>query len=78
MKGLGLELRSVTRAREGGFQLQVPSLRVSPGEVVGVVGGNGAGKTTLLLVLGLLLEPDSGEVLFDGQPTGCHGRQARA
>lgn len=78
MKGLGLELRSITRTREGGFQLKVPSLRVTPGEVVGVVGGNGVGKTTLLLVLGLLLEPDTGEVCFDGQPAHCHGRKARA
>jgi len=32
----------------GSFRLEVPSWRVAPGEVVGVVGPNGAGKTTLL------------------------------
>lgn len=36
------------------------SLRVSPGEVVGVVGGNGAGKSTLLGLIAGALVPQSG------------------
>ena len=44
------------------------SFEVSPGEVVGLLGANGAGKTTLLRIVTRLLEPDSGQVLFDGHP----------
>jgi branched-chain amino acid transport system ATP-binding protein len=40
------------------------SLRLSPGEAVGVVGPNGAGKTTLLSVLAGSLAPDQGSVVF--------------
>ncbi len=48
--------------------LQGINLVVHPGEAVGIVGSTGAGKSTLLdIVLGIL-DPDSGEVLLDGEP----------
>jgi ABC-2 type transport system ATP-binding protein len=37
--------------KRGSFALNIPSWKVAPGEVVGVVGPNGAGKTTLLEAL---------------------------
>ncbi|WP_265915184.1 ATP-binding cassette domain-containing protein [Corynebacterium auriscanis] len=39
---------------------------VSAGELVGISGPSGSGKSTLLNCLGLLEEPDSGEVLING------------
>jgi putative ABC transport system ATP-binding protein len=43
------------------------SLEIASGEYVAVVGPSGSGKTTLLSILGGMLSPDSGQVLFDGQ-----------
>ncbi len=43
------------------------SLKVGPGEVVGVVGPNGAGKTTLLQLLMGLLPADDGRVFLSGR-----------
>ncbi len=40
------------------------SISVKAGEIVGVLGPNGAGKTTLLRMLGNLMEPTSGNVMF--------------
>lgn len=40
------------------------SITVEPGEIVGILGPNGAGKTTLLRMLGNLMEPTSGRVVF--------------
>ncbi|MCF2706904.1 ATP-binding cassette domain-containing protein [Arcanobacterium haemolyticum] len=44
------------------------NLRFPSGRVSMIVGSSGSGKSTLLYVLGLLLTPQSGEVLIDGQP----------
>ena len=40
------------------------------GEVTAVVGPSGAGKSTLLRAINRLIEPTSGEVYLDGEPTG--------
>lgn len=44
--------------------LQELDLRVSPGEIVGIIGANGVGKTTLFRVLCHLIRADSGTVAF--------------
>jgi putative ABC transport system ATP-binding protein len=43
-------------------------VRASAGEILGVRGPSGAGKSTLLALLGGLLEPESGQVTYDGTP----------
>lgn len=42
------------------------SLKLSPGDRLGVIGPNGAGKTTLLRVLAGILHPTSGSVNING------------
>ena len=44
----------------------IPSLSISDGQLLGLVGNNGAGKTTLFRMLLDLLKPDSGHVTLDG------------
>lgn len=41
------------------------SLEVRSGEITTITGASGAGKTTLLQVMGTLLRPDTGRVLYD-------------
>ena len=43
------------------------SLEVSQGEYVTIVGASGAGKSTLLHIMGLLDQPTSGQLLFEGR-----------
>jgi branched-chain amino acid transport system ATP-binding protein len=47
------------------------SLEVAEGSVVTVLGANGAGKTTLLRTISGVMDPEKGEIRFDGQP--IHG-----
>jgi ABC-2 type transport system ATP-binding protein len=44
------------------------SFGIDRGEVVGFLGPNGAGKTTTMKMLNGTLQPDEGEVRFDGRP----------
>ena len=43
------------------------SLRIAPGGITALLGPSGAGKTTLLQILGTLMQPDGGRVLYDGE-----------
>ena len=43
------------------------SLRIAPGEKVGIVGRSGAGKTTLMNVLLRLFDLEGGRIMIDGQ-----------
>jgi ABC-type branched-subunit amino acid transport system ATPase component len=61
-----LELRGLTKLFGGLTSLSDLDLHVDEGEIVSVIGPNGAGKTTLFNVITGVYEPDSGEILLDG------------
>ena len=44
------------------------TFQVQPGEIFGLLGPNGAGKTTTIRISLGIIEPDSGEVQFNGVP----------
>lgn len=47
--------------------LRAVSLKINPGEVIGIVGRSGSGKSTLTRLIQRLYVPDRGRVLIDGQ-----------
>ncbi|MDR7211473.1 ABC transporter ATP-binding protein [Flavobacterium piscis] len=67
-----LELKNVCKSYgEGKNKTEVLTninLKIEEGEFVAIVGFTGSGKTTLVNLIAGLIEPDSGEILFKGQP----------
>ena len=64
----GIEFRGLTFTYPGAAApaLRDVSLRVAPGQTVGLVGRTGAGKSTLLALLPRLFDPPPGTVFVDG------------
>ncbi|WP_144935411.1 ABC transporter ATP-binding protein [Paenibacillus sp. 32O-W] len=64
----GLEVHEIIKRFGEHTAVNGVSLEVKEGEIFGLLGGNGAGKTTTMrMVLGLIV-PDSGRILWKGQP----------
>ncbi|MFO0198529.1 MAG: ABC transporter ATP-binding protein [Alphaproteobacteria bacterium] len=62
-----LDVRNIS-AGYGSFRaLFGVSIEVRAGEAVGVIGPNGAGKTTQLRVISKIINPESGQVMMQGQ-----------
>ena len=62
-----LELKSLGKRFPGVTALADVSLRFEPGEIHALVGENGAGKSTLIRIITGILQPDEGEVLYNGE-----------
>jgi osmoprotectant transport system ATP-binding protein len=63
-----IELKNVSKSFGSLQVLQPTSLIVTPGRCTVLIGPSGCGKSTLLRLMIGLIEPDEGEVLFDGKP----------
>lgn len=59
------------------FSLQIQSMDIPQGTVVGLIGENGAGKTTLLELIAGIRRPSSGKVEISGHDTAVCVREAR-
>ena len=62
-----LELRGVSKSFGGLLCIDDLDMDVKEGEILSVIGPNGAGKTTLFNLVTGIYEPDSGDILLDGE-----------
>ena len=63
-----IDVLNVTKKYSNHLALDNISLSIRKGIVYGLLGPNGAGKTTLIRILNQITAPDSGMVLFNGNP----------
>lgn len=66
LQELDLRLDEITKVYPGVIALQNVSLKISAGEILGLIGENGAGKSTLMKILGGLITPTAGSISIDG------------
>jgi branched-chain amino acid transport system ATP-binding protein len=62
-----LEAREVSLGFGGLLALNEVSLKIRPGEILGIIGPNGAGKTSLLNVINGVYHPQKGRIFFEGR-----------
>jgi putative ABC transport system ATP-binding protein len=76
-----IRMESVSKIYNSGgsevVAVQTASLRIEPGEFVGLVGPSGSGKTTMLAMLAALLKPSQGHIWIDGTELGSMPDTAR-
>jgi len=65
--GYILQAKGISKSYGGVHALSDVDLSVSGAEVHAVVGENGAGKTTLMNILGGIIKPDEGKIIFNGE-----------
>ena len=63
-----LELRGITKQFPGVLANDNVGFAVMPGEIHALLGENGAGKSTLVKMIYGIMQPDAGEILWNGQP----------
>jgi ABC-type sugar transport system ATPase subunit len=61
-----LEICHISKSFDGNAALRDVSITATTGKVLAICGENGAGKTTLMKILSGAIEPDEGQILFDG------------
>ena len=71
-----LEFCSLTKRFGGTLAVDDVSLALPQGEILALLGENGAGKSTVIKMLAGIHAPDSGRILFRGEPYH-HLRAAR-
>lgn len=62
-----IKIQNLKKIYNGTTVLDIESLDIAQGELVGLVGNNGAGKTTLLRLVLDLIKADDGYVESDGK-----------
>jgi ABC-2 type transport system ATP-binding protein len=67
-----LEIDKVTKNYAAHKALDSVSIHIPAQSVFGLLGPNGAGKTSLIRIITQITAPDSGQILYEGQPLSSH------
>lgn len=63
-----VDLQNVSKSFQKKMILDNVSLLIPPNKVTAIVGANGSGKSTLLKMIGGIIKPDSGQILYRNCP----------
>lgn len=63
-----IQLSSISKTYDGRPVIQGLNLQLEPGQTTALIGPSGCGKSTLIRIMLGLIEPDAGEISFNGTP----------
>ena len=63
-----IRAENITKHFDDVRSLHEVSIGVKDGSILGLIGSNGSGKSTLLRILSGIYLPDTGDILYDGEP----------
>ena len=63
-----LSVRQVVKKYSDHLALDHIDLEIPRAKIFGLLGPNGAGKTSLIRIINQITAPDSGQIIFDGEP----------
>jgi tungstate transport system ATP-binding protein len=67
------KIKNMIKSYDGRTVLDIEDISIEKGRVIGLLGPNGSGKTTLMEILAFLLEPTSGELLYEDKMVNFRG-----
>lgn len=67
------KIKNMIKSYDGRTVLDIEDISIEKGRVIGLLGPNGSGKTTLMEILAFLLEPTSGELLYEDKRVNFSG-----
>ena len=62
-----IEIKNIQKGYNGELVLKGISFNVNEGDFVSIMGRSGSGKSTLLNIIGGFMEPESGNILYNGK-----------
>ena len=69
-----LECKNLVKSFDNKIVVNDINLKIPKDKIIGLLGKNGAGKSTLIKLINDLLQPDSGEILFNGKKIGVYSK----
>ena len=72
-----IQIKNATKSFEDVRVLDGVDLSIYRGQITSIIGQSGTGKSVLLKHIIGLLQPDSGQVLFDGKPLAAMKKDER-
>lgn len=69
-----IEIKSLSKNYKSHKVIENMNVTFPGGKIIGILGPNGSGKSTLIKMLAGVLQPNTGQILIDGEPVGVKSK----